>query len=183
MQGHVVGKISEGILLEFKIGETKQEINGEIIHALGDGSILLRINQKDYKVQLIKSSADEVEFFFENSFHYAKKIRSTSSGTLNVLDGIPVTLRKHFKLDELIRDTSSSKVTTENNNLTSQIPGRVVNILATIGASVKSGDSIVILESMKMQVAVKSHKDGTVRDIVVKKGATVSRNDVIAVIE
>ena len=179
----MVGKISEGILLEFKIGETKQEVNGEIIHALGDGAILLRINHKDYKVQLIKSSADEAEFFFENSFHYVKKIRSSSSGTLIILDGIPVTLRKHFKLAELIRDTSSSKVTTEDNNLTSQIPGRVVNIPASIGASVKTGDSIVILESMKMQVAVKSHKDGTIRDILVKKGATVSRNDVIAIIE
>lgn len=183
MQGHVVGKISEGILLEFKIGETKQEINGEIIHALGDGSILLRINQKSYEVRLVKSSADEIEFFFENSFHYVKKISSTSSGIMILLDGVPITLRKHFKLDELIRDTSSSKVTTENNNLTSQIPGRVVNIVASIGTSVKTGDSIVILESMKMQVAVKSHKDGIIRDILVKKGATVSRNDVISVIE
>jgi biotin carboxyl carrier protein len=100
-----------------------------------------------------------------------------------LLDGVPITLRKHFKLDELIRDISSSKVTTENNNLTSQIPGRVVNIVASIGTSVKTGDSIVILESMKMQVAVKSHKDGIIRDILVKKGATVSRNDVISVIE
>jgi biotin carboxyl carrier protein len=39
------------------------------------------------------------------------------------------------------------------------------------------------VESMKMQVAVKSHKDGKIKEIKVKQGNTVSRNDVIAVIE
>jgi biotin carboxyl carrier protein len=48
---------------------------------------------------------------------------------------------------------------------------------------VKAGDSVIILESMKMQVAIKAHKDGTVRDIKVKKGTTVARNDVVAIIE
>ena len=34
-----------------------------------------------------------------------------------------------------------------------------------------------------MQVAVKAHRDGIVKELRVKKGATVSRNDIIAVIE
>jgi len=169
--------------MEFKIAETKQEVNGEIVNTLGDGSIVLKINQKDYRVQLVKSSTDEVEFLLENSFHYSKKIRAISSETSIVLDGLPVTIRKHFKFADLIQSTSALAVSTENNNLTSQIPGRVVNILVNLGSSVKLGDSIVILESMKMQVAVKSHKEGTIRDILVKKGTTVSRYDAIAIIE
>jgi biotin carboxyl carrier protein len=36
---------------------------------------------------------------------------------------------------------------------------------------------------MKMQVAVKAHKDGQIRDIKVKVGDIVSRNDVVALIE
>ena len=51
------------------------------------------------------------------------------------------------------------------------------------GASVKKGDPIVVLESMKMQVAVKSHKDGTVKSIKVKEGGSVAKGDVIAEIE
>jgi biotin carboxyl carrier protein len=42
---------------------------------------------------------------------------------------------------------------------------------------------IVVLESMKMQVAVKAHKDGSLKEIKVKQGASVARNDVLAVIE
>jgi biotin carboxyl carrier protein len=82
-------------------------------------------------------------------------------------------------------EKSLSKIsqTTGVNNLTSQIPGRVVTVLGKPGDSVNKGDSIVVLESMKMQVAVKSHKDGKIKEIKAKQGNTVSRNDIIAVIE
>jgi biotin carboxyl carrier protein len=51
------------------------------------------------------------------------------------------------------------------------------------GNSVKKGDAVVILESMKMQVAVKAHKDGNLKEIRVKQGAPVARNDIVAIIE
>jgi biotin carboxyl carrier protein len=51
------------------------------------------------------------------------------------------------------------------------------------GNAVKKGDSVVILESMKMQVAVKAHKDGNLKEIRVKQGAVVARNEIVAIIE
>jgi biotin carboxyl carrier protein len=69
------------------------------------------------------------------------------------------------------------------NKLLSQIPGRVVSIMVKVGDQIKKGDSIIVLESMKMQVAVKAHKDGEIKATKVKIGDTVSRNDVVAVIE
>jgi biotin carboxyl carrier protein len=36
---------------------------------------------------------------------------------------------------------------------------------------------------MKMQVAVKAHKDGNLKEIKVKEGASVARNDVLAIVE
>ena len=50
------------------------------------------------------------------------------------------------------------------NKLLSQIPGRVVSIMVKAGDQIKKGDSVIVIESMKMQVAVKAHKDGQVRD-------------------
>jgi biotin carboxyl carrier protein len=169
--------------VEFKIAETQQEIDGDVLHSLSDGSVILKINQKDYQVKILKSGTDEVEFIFENSFHFAKTIRSNSSETTILVDGYPLTLRKHFKFADLLYKTLPSTASVGNNNLASQIPGRVVNILLNAGSAVKAGDSVVILESMKMQVAIKAHKDGNIRDIKVKKGMTVGRNDVVAIIE
>jgi len=168
--------------VEFKVAETQQEIDGDVLHSLSDGSVMLRINQKDYQVKILKSGTDEVEFIFENSFHFAKTIRSNSSETTILVDGYPLTIRKHFKFADLLK-TLPSTASVGNNNLASQIPGRVVNILLNAGSAVKAGDSVVILESMKMQVAIKAHKDGNIRDIKVKKGMTVGRNDVVATIE
>ena len=48
---------------------------------------------------------------------------------------------------------------------------------------VKKGDAVVVLESMKMQVAVKAHKDGNLKEIKVENGAAVARNEIIAIIE
>ena len=47
--------------------------------------------------------------------------------------------------------------------LKSQIPGKVVSIAVEDGDSVKKGDVVCTLESMKMQVAVKAHKDGVIK--------------------
>jgi biotin carboxyl carrier protein len=55
--------------------------------------------------------------------------------------------------------------------------------LAKAGSSIKKGDAIVILESMKMQVAVKAHRDGNIKEIRTKEGSTVARYDTIAIIE
>ena len=65
----------------------------------------------------------------------------------------------------------------------SQIPGRVVNVIAQEGLSVKKGDPIVVLESMKMQVAVKAHRDGIIKQIKVAQADTVARYDIVAILD
>jgi biotin carboxyl carrier protein len=67
--------------------------------------------------------------------------------------------------------------------LKSQIPGRVVSINVSQGDNVKKGDIVCVLESMKMQVSIKSHKDGVVKSLKLKQGASVAKNDVLAEIE
>jgi biotin carboxyl carrier protein len=83
----------------------------------------------------------------------------------------------------LKKSLSSTGAGTAENNLTSQIPGRVVTIMTKPGSSIKKGDPVVVLESMKMQVAVKAHKDGIIKEIRTKEGASIARHDLIAVIE
>lgn len=169
--------------MEFKVAESQQEVEGEVVHSLSEGLVILKMNRKEYRVRLLKSGTDEVEFIFENSFHQAKILRSNSSETTILLDGYPLTIKKHFRFADLIYKTLSSTVSVGNNNLTSQIPGRVVNIVLNAGSVVKAGDSVIILESMKMQVAIKAHKDGNIREIKVKQGTTVGRYDIVAIIE
>jgi biotin carboxyl carrier protein len=57
----------------------------------------------------------------------------------------------------------------------SPMPGKVIGILVTNGEKVRSGDPLVILESMKMEIAVRTDNDGEVLEILVREGEPVKR--------
>ena len=57
---------------------------------------------------------------------------------------------------------------------------KYLKIVATVGQAVKAGDSIVILESMKMEIPVVAPQDGTVASIDVAEGASVENGDTLA---
>jgi biotin carboxyl carrier protein len=177
-------KAEKGFLMEFKIAHLEQLMNAEFVSTLGESEAMVRINQRDYRLKVLRFSTNILEFMIDNSYHYAKLLSSSTFELKLLIDGTEIKINKHSKLSEVL-EKSLSKIsqTTGVNNLTSQIPGRVVGVLGKAGDSVNKGDSIVVLESMKMQVAVKSHKDGKIKEIKVKQGNTVSRNDIIAVIE
>jgi acetyl-CoA carboxylase biotin carboxyl carrier protein len=65
----------------------------------------------------------------------------------------------------------------------SPITGGVWKILVRAGASVGEGETIVILESMKMEIRVKSPRNGTVVEIRVKEGDSILEDDVVAIIQ
>ena len=63
------------------------------------------------------------------------------------------------------------------------MPGKVVRILVEIGAEVKKGDGVIVVEAMKMQNEMKSPKDGVVKELKSTEGSTVNAGDVLVVIE
>ena len=67
--------------------------------------------------------------------------------------------------------------------LVAQMPGRVVRVLVEAGQDVEAGQSVVVVEAMKMQNEMKSPKAGKVSAVNVREGATVNAGDVLAVVE
>ena len=63
----------------------------------------------------------------------------------------------------------------ETGDLYTQMPGKVVNIPIREGQEVTQGDTLLILEAMKMENEVKSGVDGTVKKIHVKEGDALDR--------
>jgi biotin carboxyl carrier protein len=170
--------------MDFKIADSEEIIDGKLLYSTSDGSILVKISGKEYLVKLLKSGTDFFEFILDDSFHYAKILESHSSDIRISIDGNLMTLKKHSKLAEILeKSLSQGTARGGENSLVSQIPGRVVNVVKPSGSDVKKGDSVVILESMKMQVSVKAHKDGNIKDLRVKNGSIVGRNDIIAIID
>ena len=62
------------------------------------------------------------------------------------------------------------------------MPGLVLRHEVEVGATVESGQPLVVLEAMKMQNSLPSPVSGTVRALPFDIGAKVSRGDVLAII-
>ena len=60
--------------------------------------------------------------------------------------------------------------------------GKVFKVVAKEGDAVKSGDTVIILEAMKMEIPVVAPKDGTVSSIVVKEGDSTTAGQAVAYI-
>lgn len=71
----------------------------------------------------------------------------------------------------------------EGRPVESPIQGSVVNVKVSVGQSVKKGDALVVVEAMKLENDVVSPFDGTVAEILVKKGDNVTAKQVIATIK
>ena len=60
------------------------------------------------------------------------------------------------------------------------MPGKILNVKSSVGASVKKGDVILVLEAMKMENEVVAPEDGTVASINVAAGDSVEAGDTLA---
>ncbi len=59
------------------------------------------------------------------------------------------------------------------------MPGNILDVKVAVGAAVKAGDVLIILEAMKMENDITAAQDGTVASINVKKGDTVNSGDTL----
>jgi acetyl-CoA carboxylase biotin carboxyl carrier protein len=63
------------------------------------------------------------------------------------------------------------------------ITGIVWRIEVEVGDSVEEGDTVVILESMKMEMPVEAEDEGTVSEVRCEEGQAVSEGDTLVVLE
>ncbi|MBB2946183.1 biotin carboxyl carrier protein [Actinoplanes lutulentus] len=63
-----------------------------------------------------------------------------------------------------------------------EMVANVWKVVAGVGDTVEDGDTLVILESMKMEIPVIAESDGTVSRLAVNEGDVVQEGDLIAVI-
>ncbi|HEY8451697.1 MAG: biotin/lipoyl-binding carrier protein [Micromonosporaceae bacterium] len=77
-------------------------------------------------------------------------------------------------------DVRSSAMAEE---IRAEMVANVWKVVASPGDEVSDGDTLVILESMKMEIPVVAETGGVVKQLAVKEGDVVQEGDLIAVIE
>jgi biotin carboxyl carrier protein len=77
---------------------------------------------------------------------------------------------------------SSTMPAEDSKTLTAPMPGKILQINVQIGDSVEAGQSLIILEAMKMENVMTAPASGTVKDIPVQAGINVNQGEVLVVI-
>ena len=80
------------------------------------------------------------------------------------------------------RERGRGAAKASGDDLTSPMQGTVVKLAVKNGAKVSEGDTVVVIEAMKMEQPLKAHKDGTVSGLDVSPGDTVSAGTTLATI-
>ena len=170
--------------MKFKLESTEETLDGEIIKSLGNNEFVLKIKGGERNLKILNMSHEKIEFMLDNGYHVAKYLENSTAKITIVVDGVKITFNKRPDLDKIIYKNSEMESTSDSQVfLKSQIPGRIVSVNVAAGDKVKKGDVVCILESMKMQISIKAHKDGVIKTVKIKQGASVAKNDVLVEIE
>ncbi len=79
-------------------------------------------------------------------------------------------------------DVQKSAPATAGSKVTTPLPGTILDVFVNVGDKVKAGQTVVLLEAMKMENNIEADVEGTVTEVKVRKGDSVLEGDVMVVI-
>jgi len=80
---------------------------------------------------------------------------------------------------QAVPSTVQTEIIENATPIKAQMPGTVLSFNVGVGDSVKNGDTVLILEAMKMQNEIAAPVDGVVKSINVEAGSSVSEGDIL----
>ncbi|MEY3321112.1 MAG: hypothetical protein RLZZ417_695 [Bacteroidota bacterium] len=96
------------------------------------------------------------------------------------IDGRTYKVQLLDEVDQLILKMNlTSKKSSHFKDLKAPMPGLVRNVNINVGDLIKKGDSLIILEAMKMENVLKSPIDGIISELGVKPGESVEKNQIL----
>ncbi|MFQ3212549.1 MAG: biotin carboxyl carrier protein [Marivirga sp.] len=98
------------------------------------------------------------------------------------INGKTASLNLKDKMDILLDQLGLSNLASQQlNDLKAPMPGLIVEMLVEEGQEVTKGDSLLILEAMKMENVIKAAGDGIIKTIKIKKGESVEKGQLLIV--
>ena len=141
--------------------EYKYTINGNqyevIIGDIAENTATVTVNGEEYKVEM------EPELVEEKKVVVRKPVAAENS-------------------DNSENSEATANINT-NNAIKAPLPGVITEICVNVGDEVNAGDTVVVLEAMKMANNIEAEKAGKITAICVKPGQSVMEDDPLVVME
>jgi len=128
-----------------------------------DGFTFMSIGDVSYPVEILSNHQNEYELLI-NGVGYSFSVET------------PFSLQRKKLLTSQVSESTTIR-------LKAPMPGKILDVMVKTGDSVKAGDTLLILEAMKMQNAILASTKGIIKKVLVKKGDTTSKSDLLIELE
>ena len=139
---------------KFKINGTEYSVD---INEVEGQEISLDVNGTPYKVTVDKEMKQKQVVMRTRT---APKVAAAPSGAVQ----------------------KSAPAAAAGSKVTTPLPGTILDVFVNVGDKVKAGQTVVLLEAMKMENNIEADVEGTVTEVKVRKGDSVLEGDVMVVI-
>ena len=92
--------------MDFKVEGLQNIFYGEIVKFDKNNNLILKIDEKEYELKLINFKSNMIEFIFNNTFYEIRVLDSNGTDLKILLNGNPLTLKKHSRLNEILEKFS-----------------------------------------------------------------------------
>ncbi len=144
----------------------------------------IRIGKRDYIVQLRGDEKHGIYILWKNRKYPVEIVRSRQNRYEILFNDISYTftVETPFSLKRM-KVLNSKKGKIEQESVKAPMPGKIIDVLVREGSPVLRGESLLILEAMKMQNEIQSPVNGTIKTVTAKTGANVMKDDVLVEIK
>lgn len=144
--------------------------------------MIVRVNEVDYNINFVengfivnniekKVEIKDKELIIEGKKFYLDYYEEGENESLLIINGMAFMVSRKLESTPIIKDIKSP------------MNGQITDILVQIGSEIMKGQSLVIVEAMKMYNEIKSTRNGVVKDILVQKRQPVKAGDIILILE
>jgi len=156
------GQLRQQSPVSDRVFDYRVETQGETVRVNLDGNeIELTVTTDDAQEAWCRTSDGKLHSFFW---------AWTGNALQLWVDGNLFIFEKVERRRQVNRESSAG-----GSDIVAPMPGRVTQILVQPGDSVERGQTVIIMESMKMELMVAAHRDGVVKRVPVEQGAQVDK--------
>ena len=169
---------------DITLDETKYNV---CVDRLDEGGLLVvRVGEESYTIKATKNE-DGIWTLNDTTSDYAIKILKKTSSMLSVeIDNEPREIawqRVIKKQATSTSQTASAGGPKVSGGVYPPMPGKITEVQVKVGDTVKNGQTVCILEAMKMFNELKASADGTVKEVNIEPGSNVTTADLLILIE
>jgi biotin carboxyl carrier protein len=149
-----------------------------IITEKGDSPMSFDVNGKEVVVDSITTAKNTMHLLYNSRSYNVELIEYRQEEKIAVVkvNNSSYEIKLKDETDDLLEKLGIGQKTNKIAQIKAPMPGKVLDVLVKEGDTVNKGDSLIILEAMKMENIIKAPGPGVVKKVHATKGIAVEKN-------